>query len=202
MAEKTLSLKKGKSLSLAKGVSKVRVVLEWEERVRTSRSTLSFDIDLMIIETDSYGKAISPDHLVFFNSDCHTRDGKLCDPEEAVVHSGDDTTGGNGGEECITSVGKLNQKVEKVLYMANIYDGVTRRQNFGMITNARVSVYEDDSDVPVVIYELGADFDTDSFLKIGYLERKSGNSYSFVPVGEGNNKELIDNLSGFGLNFE
>lgn len=202
MEDKRLSLKKGKSLSLTKGVKDIKVVLEWREKRGALRSSDNFDIDLLIIELGKDGKAVSPDHLVFFNSECKTGDGKICDPEEAVVHSGDDTTGGNGGEECITYPDKLNSKVETVLYMANIYDGITRRQSFGMIQDAVVKVYEDGNDIPRIVYELGNSFDRDVFLKVGQLERKSGNTYLFNPIGEGNSDELIDNLGGLGLKFE
>lgn len=206
MEEKTLSLKKGKSISLTKGLKGLKISLKWEENDSPSRygrrTYQNFDIDLIIIELDENGKALSPDHLVFFNSDLKTKEGKFTDPEEAVIHSGDDTTGGDGGEECTVNISNLNPKVSSVLFMANIYDGITRRQNFGMIKNAVVEVYEDENDIPKVVYELGDNFENHVFLSIGSLDRKGGNSYIFNPIGMGNCKELIENLSHYGLKFE
>lgn len=201
MEQRTISLQKGRSLTLEKGIRRLTVNLEWKENTRSTRTNEDYDIDLMAIELDTNGRAISPDHLVFYGSLVETPEHELSDPEGAVIYSGDDTTGGDG-ESMKVEIGKINPEVTDILFFANIYDAHSRGQNFGMIREAKVSVYQDGKDTPSIIYSMTDDFKNDTFIFCCRLKRIEGRLFKFIAEGEGNNKELIDNLQGYGLKFK
>jgi tellurium resistance protein TerD len=175
--------------------------LDWEENRRSTKTSEDFDIDLIAIELDKHGKAISPDHLVFFNSICETANHELCDPEEAVIYGGDDTTGSDG-ESMDVIVSRLNPEVDEIRFLASIYDAEDRGQDFSMIKNASIKIYQDGKDIPSIVYDLTDDYRGETFIHTVTLKRKEGRVFSVLSVGDSNHKDLLENLSGFGLKFK
>lgn len=201
MTERAISLSKGRSLTLEKGIKRIKISLEWDENRRSTKVTEDFDIDLICIEVDVNGKALSPDHLVFFNSIIETENHELTDPEHAVIYGGDDLTGAEG-ESMDVEINKIHSDVDEIRFFANIYDASNRRQTFGDIRNATVKVFQDGKDTPSIVYTMTDDFKNDTFLYCCRLKRVEGRIFKFIAEGEGNNKELIDNLQGYGLRFK
>ncbi|MBP3732296.1 MAG: TerD family protein [Bacilli bacterium] len=202
MADRAINLTKGRSLVLEKGIRRLTVNLEWEENRRSTKTSEDFDIDLLVIELDSQGKALSPDHLVFFNSICETANHELCDPEEAVVYSGDNQMGGGEGEAMNVFVSKINPEVSEIRFFANIYDAEGRNQEFSMMKNAAVKVYQDGKDVPSIVYDLTDDYSGDTFIHVATLKKVEGRVFKFIAEGNGNHDDLLTNLTGFGLRFK
>lgn len=203
MEERAINLTKGRSLTLEKGIRKLTVNLNWEENRRSTKTSEDFDIDLIAIELNKQGKAISPDHLVFFNSICETANHELCDPEEAVIYGGDDTDGSSDdGESMDVIVSKINPEVDEIRFFANIYDAEDRHQEFSMMRNASVKVYQDGKDTPSIVYDLTDDYRNDTFIHVATLKRVEGRVFRFIAEGNGNNNDLLGNLSGFGLKFK
>lgn len=64
--EREITLTKQRSVSLKKGLSKLRVEIVWKPNSRALRnSNYDFDVDLITVELNKNGKCPSPDHLVF-----------------------------------------------------------------------------------------------------------------------------------------
>jgi len=57
---------------------------------------------------------------------------------ETIVHTGDNLTGEGDGddEQIIVKLDSLPQRVQKILFLACIYQGEKKNQHFGMIDNA------------------------------------------------------------------
>lgn len=202
MEEREISLVKGRQISLTKGLKQLRVEVVWEENKRAISSDEDFDIDLIIVELDERGRALSPDHLVFYGSLEQTEDYKFTDPERATTHSGDNRTGAGDGEECIIYPGKLNPKVKDIVFLINIYDAASRNQTFKMIKGAEVRAYEDGKDIAKLVYRLDEDYKDDTILVFGKMTRIEGNKFTFTALGEGSNQTLFKSLVKYGLKFK
>lgn len=202
MEEREISLVKGRQISLTKGLKQLKVEVVWEENKRSVSSDEDFDIDLIIVELDERGRALSPDHLVFYGSLEQTEDYKFTDPERSVVHSGDDRDGSGDGEECIIYPGKLNSRVKDIVFLINIYDSTSRKQTFKMIKGAEVRAYEDGKDIAKLVYRLDEDYKDDTILVFGKMTRIEGNKLTFTALGEGSNQTLFKSLVKYGLKFK
>lgn len=202
MEEREISLVKGRQISLTKGLKQLKVEVVWEENKRSVSSDEDFDIDLIIVELDERGRALSPDHLVFYGSLEQTEDYKFTDPERSVVHSGDDRDGSGDGEECIIYPGKLNLRVKDIVFLINIYDSTSRKQTFKMIKGAEVRAYEDGKDIAKLVYRLDEDYKDDTILVFGKMTRIEGNKFTFTALGEGSNQTLFKSLVKYGLKFK
>lgn len=200
--EREISLMKGRQISLTKGLKRLRVEVIWEENRKSSSSDEDFDIDLIIVELDDRGRAISPDHLVFYGSLEQTEDWKFTDPERGCVHSGDDRDGSGDGEECIIYPNKLNPKVKDIVFLINIYDATSRHQTFSQIKGAEVRAYEDGKDIAKLVYRLDEDYRDDTILVFGKMTRIEGNKFTFTALGEGSNQTLFKSLVKYGLKFK
>ena len=202
MEEREISLVKGRQISLTKGLKQLKVEVVWEENKRSVSSDEDFDIDLIIVELDERGRALSPDHLFFYDSLEQTQDYKFTDPERSVVHSGDDRDGSGDGEGCIIYPGKLNSRVKDIVFLINIYDSTSRKQTFKMIKGAEVRAYEDGKDIAKLVYRLDEDYKDDTILVFGKMTRIEGNKFTFTALGEGSNQTLFKSLVKYGLKFK
>lgn len=206
--EREISLSKGRQVSLTKGLSKLRISVEWKPNTKARNSNQDFDIDLIVVETESLGegkyRCLSPDHLVFYGSYETTSDGKFTDPQGAVIHSGDDRTGDGDGEECEIIPKKLDSAVSDIFFIINIYEGSQRDQTFDMIKGAEVKVYEDGKDVPKLVYRLDEDIDFkgSTLMVLGSLSREDRNKFKFTAIGDSSNQSLFSCLSQYGLKFK
>lgn len=203
--DREISLSKGREISLEKGLREFKVEVVWQENrgSRGLRADESFDIDLIIVELDERGKALSPDHLVFYGSQEMTPDGKFTDPEKAVIHSGDDRDGTGDGEACVVYPQKVSKEATDIVFLINIYEGKQRNQTFSKIRGAEVRGFEDGSDVPKLVYKLDDDYKEDTVLVFGKMTRIDGTGkWKFVALGDGSAQTLFQSLVQYGLRFK
>lgn len=195
-----VNLTKGQNVKLTKGVQQVRVGISWDAATNGE----DVDLDVVAIELDSKdGKALSDQHLVFYNSACKTADGKPTDPQKAVVHSGDNRTGdGDGDDEVITvDFSKLDSRCKAIVFIVNIYQGKEKGQNFGQVRNPRARLYYSDSDIADLVYELDEDYDTKVTLEFCMLYEHNG-EWKFKALGEGNELDLLGEMHKYGIPAE
>lgn len=196
-----INLTKGQNVRIDKGVQKVRVGLSWD----ASQCSQDADLDVLAIELDNKtdGKCIGDEFVVFYNSARKTSSGKPTDPNEAVIHSGDNRTGdGEGDDETIeVDFSKVDPRVQAILFIVNIYDAANRRQNFGQIKNPRARLYFENTTVPDLVYELDEDFDTQICVEFCLLYRHDG-GWKFKAVGDGNGNNLLEELHKYGIPVE
>lgn len=199
-----VQLSKGENIVLDK-IQNASVGLSWDPTVD------GVDLDVMAIELDSkdidsneqgiaLGKALSDNHLVFYNSGCRTSDGKPTDPEHAIIHSGDNRDGSGEGDDEVMTVdfSKLNPRVNAILFVVNIYQARERGQNFGQVKNPKARFYYNNNQVPDIVFELDEDFSGDICIEFVMLY-KHGSEWKFKAVGKGNKNGLLEELRKFGI---
>lgn len=190
----SINLTKGARINLSKAAPSLTVVklgLGWNANKFTGAS---FDLDAsaFILKTDAEGnnKLVSDKHFVFY--------GNFSDPTKSVVHSGDNLTGdGDGDDEVITvDLTKLPDEVTEVSLVVNIYQAQSRKQNFGMVTNSYVRLF-DTNNTEIAKYCLEDEFSTETSVQFGSLYKKDG-QWLFKAVGQGFDKGLDEFIVAYG----
>lgn len=190
-----INLQKGGRIDLSKEstASVFRIGLGWD----AAQPGKEFDLDAMALMLGTDGKAISDDNLVFY--------GHLEDAIKSVKHSGDNRTGaGDGDDETITvDTTKVPAEIQEIIILVNIHDAKAREQNFGMVKNAKVNLYEGgEGNTILAKYDLEEDASMDRALVFCKLYRKDGSwRFQAVNEGKGNFQTAIlrDILRGYGF---
>lgn len=172
-----INLQKGGRIDLSKEstASVFRIGLGWD----AAQPGKEFDLDAMAILLGADGKAVSDDAMALF--------GQLDGPEAITI----DTA-------------KVPANVQEIVVLVNIHDAKNRQQNFGMVKNAKVNLYEGAEGNNVLAkYDLEEDASMDRALVFCRLYRKDG-AWKFQAVNEGKgsyqNVLLCDILSSYGIN--
>jgi tellurium resistance protein TerD len=192
-----INLTKGQNVRLTKGVQKVKVGLSWDP----ASDGREWDLDVLAVELDSKdGKSIGDDYLVFYNSVHNTADGKPCDINQSVIHSGDNRTGAGDGDDEVIEVdfSKLDSKCNAILFVINIYDGKSRNQNFGQVKNPKARLYYSDNSIADLVYELDEDYSTGICMEFCMLYKHEG-EWKFKALGEDNTNDLAQELNKWGI---
>ena len=168
-------IEKGQKISLTKpseGVSSGRnlqVGLKWNSNT---------DVDASVICLDAQNRL---EDLVYFGSK-KSKDG-------SIVHLGDDTTGhnisglDNDNETIKVNLDKVSPKIEKLLFIANIYDGPKRNQTFKNIGMATIRIINVEAKDVMVTYSLDGKNDVNAAI-IGEMYRRPNNEWNFQAIGE------------------
>lgn len=190
-----INLQKGGRIDLSKEsiASVFRIGLGWD----AAQPGKEFDLDAMALLLKADGKTIGDNGLVFYS--------QLEGPQGCVKHSGDNRTGaGEGDDETITvDTTKVPAEVEEIVVLVNIHDAKARQQNFGMVKNAKVNLYEGaDGNNILAKYDLEEDASMDRALVFCRLYRKDGSwRFQAVNEGKGNYQTVIlrDILRSYGF---
>ncbi|GIJ51633.1 chemical-damaging agent resistance protein C [Virgisporangium aliadipatigenens] len=185
-------LTKGGNVNLSKeapGLTAVALGLGWDVRTTTGED---FDLDASAIVLGASGKAVSDQHFIFFNN--------LKSPDGAVEHAGDNRTGvGEGDDETIkVNLAGLGPDVDKVVFLASIYDADTRKQAFGQVRNAYIRVINQADNNELARYDLSEDYSTETALVFGELYR-NGAEWKFRAVGQGYASGLAGVAGDYGV---
>lgn len=186
----TVNLRKGQRVELAKGINKLRIELTWN----ASRRAQSWDLDIMAIEVDEDQLIAKDDprRLVYYNN--------LQDPENALVHSGDDRTGDGDGEEMKLDLSKVSTDVKELIFILNIFESMKNGQNFGEIKGTTLRIFYDNNTIPDLVYNLEEEdsHKTATVLKVCSVYR-SGEIWKFKAINEGVTGTLTSVLTNYGL---
>ena len=191
-----VSLQKGQKVSLTKdnpGLKKVVVGLGWD--VNAFDTGGDFDLDAAAFLLNDTGKVSGSDDFVFY--------GNLSHPSGSVVHQGDNLTGiGDGDDEQIKiDLSKVPENVTKIAFTVTIYEPEQRKQNFGMVNNAFIRIYNEESGEEMLRYDLGEDFSIETAAVFGELY-KSGSEWKFNAIGSGFQGGLAALCANFGVDGE
>ena len=188
-----VSLTKGGNVSLSKeapGLHTVHVGLGWDQRVSDGSA---FDLDASVFLLTDSGRVRSDADFVFYNN--------LEGAGGAVVHQGDNRTGeGEGDDEAVVvSLDRLPADIAKLSFAVTIHEADTRRQNFGMVTNAFMRIVNATGGTEIARYDLSEDASTETAMIFGELYRH-GSEWKFRAVGQGFNGGLGPLARSFGVN--
>lgn len=191
----SINLKKGQKIDLKKsnpGLSEIKVGLGWDP-VKQSGGFLkslfgseSADIDcdasIFLLDKDS-----NPIDLVYF--------GNLRTRNDSIIHTGDNLTGdGDGDDEVIlVDLERISDRVDKLLFVVNIYDCIRRKQHFGMIENAYIRIIDVKGRSEIARYNLSDDYNSKTALVVGEIYRYNG-TWKFSAIGEGTNDTGLSDM--------
>ena len=109
---------------------------------------------------------------------------------------GDNLTGeGEGDDEQIfIDLDKLPPAYDKLVFVVNIYEAVSRKQHFGMIKNAFIRVVDADSNEELCRYNLSDDYSGMLAMVTGEVYRR-GDEWKFNAIGNGTKDPGLKELS-------
>ncbi|QDQ29022.1 TerD family protein [Chitinimonas arctica] len=190
-----ISLSKGQGINLAKSapaLKRVRVGLGWDTPELVNGHPFDLDVSAFVCGLNGAGepKLLSDEHLVFYNN--------LKTPNGSVAHTGDNRTGkGNGDDEVLTvDFGLLEGTAMEISFVVTLHEAPERRQNFGLVRNAFIRLYDDVTGALVAGYDLDATFASETAVQFGSLYRKDG-EWHFKAVGAGYRLTLGDFVAGY-----
>jgi tellurium resistance protein TerD len=188
-----ISLQKGGNVNLSKeapGLTKIKVGLGWDTRA-TDGAAFDLDASAFMLKTDN--KVRSDADFIFYN--------QAVSSDGSVVHQGDNLTGqGDGDDEVVAiDLSKVPTDVDKISFCVTIHDADTRKQNFGMVSQAFIRVVNDDGGVEIARYDLSEDASTNSAMIFGEIYR-AGAEWKFKAIGQGFDGGLGPMAKNFGVN--
>lgn len=187
-----ISLTKGGNVNLSKEaptLTQMSIGLGWNPRATDGQA---FDLDAVAYLLNDAGKVRSDQDFIFFNN--------LKSSDGSVEHTGDNRTGeGDGDDEVINvDLTKVPSDVTKIAFCAVIYEGESRKQNFGQVANAYIRIVNAQGGSEVARYDLSEDSSTETAMIFGELY-KNNNEWKFRAVGQGFAGGLGPLASSFGV---
>ncbi len=173
-----VSLVKGGNVSLTKEAPTMNVAmagLGWDARVTDGQD---FDLDASVFMVGEDGKVLNDSSFIFFNNKT-----SACG---SVEHQGDNRTGaGEGDDEQVKiTLSKVPAEVKKLVFAVTIYDAEARKQNFGMVSNSFMRIFNNDNGAEIARFDLSEDASTETAMVFGELYR-NGSEWKFKAVGQG-----------------
>lgn len=201
-----ISLAKGGNISLTKeapSLIKLGLGLGWESR---TTSGADFDLDASAFLLNANGRVRSDDDFIFYKQLT-----SLC---KSVTHTGDNRTGdGDGDDETLlVDLSKIPDDIAKVVFTVTIYEHASRHQNFGMVSNAYIRVFDQNQTVidprsgqsvpkEILRYDLSEEASNVTSMIFGELYRYNG-EWKFKAVGQGFDDGLAELARNFGVDIE
>ena len=185
----TINLLKGQKMNLTKeaknGLSKITIGLGWDQIKKKGLfgSFQTADLDASIIlstESELMTECVYFSHKT---SDDHS-----------IKHAGDNLTGAGEGddEQIFADLSKVSPEINRLTVVVNIYNAKMKKQNFGMIKNAYVRVFDQDSN-EMVRFNLSNDNPNATGIIVAEVIR-NGTEWEFEAVGKG---AVVANINGF-----
>jgi tellurium resistance protein TerD len=189
-----VSLTKGGNVSLSKeapGLSAISIGLGWDVRVTDGAA---FDLDASLFRVGENGKVPSDADFIFYNNK-KSADG-------SVEHMGDNLTGtGEGDDETIkVDLTKVPSSITRLAVAVTIHEAETRKQNFGMVSNAFIRVLDQSGNKEIARYDLSEDASVETAMVFGEVYR-SGAEWKFKAVGQGFKGGLGPLAREYGVNI-
>jgi len=189
-----INLKKGQGINLTKAAPRLRIVrvgIGWD--ITRVIGQCDLDVSAFVLKTVGGNPVcLSDAHFVFFNN--------LQSPEGFLAHTGDNRTGaGEGDDETLkVDLEAAPQDAVEVSFIVTMHEALARRQHFGMVHNAYLKVYNDETGEVLAEYDLDQEFAGQTAVQIGSLFR-ADNEWQFQAVGAGYKRGLVDFVQGYGL---
>lgn len=167
---------------------KFTIGLGWD--TNSSSTGASFDLDASVFVLGENKKLLSDQHFVFYNN--------LKTPDGAVEHTGDNLTGDGDGddEQIIVDLSKIDSRASEICIVVTIHEADTRKQNFGQVRNSFVRIFDSNTNLDILNYELDEDFSIETAVEFGRIYKRN-NEWKFEAVGIGMKGGLQDFLAKY-----
>lgn len=168
-----INLTKGQRVDI--GLQKLGVGLGWDPN--SSSTSHDFDLDASAFMLGADGQVPNEAFFVFY--------GNQASGDGSVKSSGDDQTGGNSAgddETLMLDLGRLDPRIEQIIFTVTIHEFAERKQNFGQVRNSFIRIYDASSNEELCKYELDEDFSVETAIEFGRLYKRSG-AWKFEAMG-------------------
>lgn len=196
----SVKLVKGENVELQKvapDMTKVIVGLGWAPAHETKETA---DLDAMAFLLDANTKVRTKNDFVYYGMD--KINGKLATVDGAIVHTGDDLTGGNSekgdDEQIVVDLNLVSPDIQSIKFLIDIYEAVKKNQNFGLVKDAYVRLLDATNNKEVIRFDLSEDYSAFTDLMAGELYRHNG-AWKFRALGEGDTKGAAAHAREFGV---
>lgn len=183
------NLSKGERFKIAKseGLSKIKVVLDWNSDADLDASTFLCGDEGVILDDagfvfyNSENREQPFDRTVFGNKRKWMAETRPMSSDGAVLGSLDDRNGGSG-EQIDVDLDKVDPNVCEIVFVVSIHDeGMT----FGDVKDAFISVVNAVNDEELCRYELNEAFTEETALSVAKLVVNEDGDWEFEAVGVG-----------------
>ena len=183
------NLSKGERFKIAKseGLSKIKVVLDWNSDAALDASTFLCGDEGVILDDagfvfyNSENREQPFDRAVFGNKRKWMAETRPMSSDGAVLGSLDDRNGGSG-EQIDVDLDKVDPNVCEIVFVVSIHDeGMT----FGDVKDAFISVVNAVNDEELCRYELNEAFTEETALSVAKLVVNEDGDWEFEAVGVG-----------------
>lgn len=191
----SINLQKGQKVELRKNdggtLRKVMVGLGWDEAPKRkglfAPKPEPIDCDASAFVCMN-GQLATFDDMVYF--------GNLKHRSGCVVHLGDNITGEGDGddEKILVELESLEEYYDKIVFVVNIFEGLRRRQHFGMIENAFIRVCDAETGVELCKYNLSDHYNNMTAMVFGELYRYNG-GWKFNAIGQATQDNSVGDLA-------
>ncbi len=195
-----VNLQKGQKVNLKKSdgqaLSRIRIGLGWDP-VEQKKGGLfgsifggsapDIDCDASVIVCKG-GRLSGKGDVVYF--------GNLKHSSGAIVHTGDNLTGEGEGddEQILVDLTAVPQDYDKLVFVVNIYDCESRKQDFGMIANAFIRICDERTGEEFCRYNLSESYGGMTAMIFGEIYRYNG-EWKFNAIGQGTKDKGLNELA-------
>ncbi len=196
-----VNLQKGQKVNLKKAdgqaLSRIRVGLGWDPVEQEKKGGLfgaifggsapDIDCDASVIVCQG-GRLASRDDVVYF--------GNLKHSSGAIRHTGDNLTGEGEGddEQILVDLTAVPAAYDKLVFVVNIYDCQSRKQDFGMIANAFIRICDENTGEEFCRYNLSESYAGMTAMIFGEIYRYNG-EWKFNAIGQGTKDTGLNDLA-------
>ena len=195
-----VNLQKGQKVNLKKSdgqaLSRIRIGLGWDP-VEQKKGGLfgsifggsapDIDCDASVIVCKG-GRLAGKGDVVYF--------GNLKHSSGAIVHTGDNLTGDGDGddEQILVDLTAVPAVYDKLVFVVNIYDCKSRKQDFGMIANAFIRICDERTGEEFCRYNLSESYAGMTAMIFGEIYRYNG-EWKFNAIGQGTKDKGLNELA-------
>ena len=196
---KSFNLNKGSRFNLSKDAPALKIAgigLGWNPNEEENGP--DFDLDVSAFLLASSGKVPADEYVVFFNSEL-----KMDTPEGPRPYSGDSSvlgavdaldgteSDGDDDEDMRIYFDKVWEGIDQIVITVSITkyphdskkDKRTLLQNFGMVNDCYIRVWDDSTGVEILRYDLQEKFTNEDAIVFGKFIRV-GSTWEFLATGE------------------
>lgn len=193
------NLNKGSRFNLAKEAPKMKIAgigLGWDPNEESNGP--DFDLDVSAFLLSSNGKVPADEYVVFYGSSLtmDSPEGKRPYSGDGSVHGAVDAidgteSDGDDDEDMRIYFDKVWEGVQEIIITVSItkYPNDTKKdrrtllQNFGMVNDCYIRVWDDETGAEILRYDLKEQFTNEDAVEFGRFVRV-GESWEFIATGE------------------
>jgi tellurium resistance protein TerD len=194
-----LNLSKGSRFNIAKEAPKLKIAgigLGWDPNEEPNGPDFDLDVSAFLLAGD--GKIPADEYVVFFNSELKTETPEGVRPlsgDHSVLGAVDSIDGtesdGEDDEDMRIYFDKVWEGINQIIITVTITkypndkkkDRRTLLQNFGMVNDCYIRIWDDETGVEILRYDLKEKFSNEDAVEFGRFVRVN-ESWEFVATGE------------------